>query len=96
MEEVNRTYRDTLFKHITVYSDIFSYDNQLRSEGRAEGEAVGEARGRTEGEARGRTEGEAKSKISIALVMLAAGEPVEKIIKYTGLTREEVENLRTT
>jgi predicted transposase YdaD len=37
-----------------------------------------------------------KQAIEIALVMLTDGETVEKIIKYTGLTREEIEALRDT
>ena len=31
--------------------------------------------------------------VEIARNMVADGEPVEKIIRYTGLTRDEVENL---
>jgi hypothetical protein len=61
-----------------VNIDLFSYDNQLRAEG----------------EARGKAEGEANKAIAIAKKMLAEGEPVEKIILYTGLSREEVEGLR--
>jgi len=67
---------------ITVYNDVFSYDSQLRAEGKAEGEA------------KGRVEGEAKGMVKVAKEMLANGEPVDKIIKYTGLTRQEIENLR--
>ena len=37
-----------------------------------------------------------KSKFEIAGSMLAAGEPIEKVTSYTGLTQDEVENLRTT
>ncbi len=32
--------------------------------------------------------------IDIAKLMIIDGEPLEKIIKYTGLTREEVDSLR--
>ena len=41
-----------------------------------------------------RDEGEIRKAIAITKNMLDNGEPIEKIIKYTGLTREEVENLR--
>ena len=34
------------------------------------------------------------SKIDMAKIMLTASEPIEKIMKYTGLTRKEVEKLR--
>jgi hypothetical protein len=37
-----------------------------------------------------------QEKQQIAKTMLAEKEPVEKIIKYTGLTLEEIEQLRTT
>jgi len=37
-----------------------------------------------------------QSKFEIARNMLADGEPIEKIVRYTGLTHKEVESLRTT
>jgi predicted transposase/invertase (TIGR01784 family) len=37
--------------------------------------------------------GEQRKAFAIARNMTAKGEPVEKIMMYTGLTREEVENL---
>ncbi len=43
-------------------------------------------------------EGEEKGKkqkaIAMAQVMIEAGEPIEKIVQYTGLSRLEVEALR--
>ncbi len=41
----------------------------------------------------GREEGEAKKAKETALKMLADGEPLEKIIKYTGLTTEQISKL---
>ena len=38
---------------------------------------------------------ERKAKIEMARIMLEAGEPIAKIVQYTGLTREEVEGLQT-
>ncbi len=35
-----------------------------------------------------------ETKYEMAKIMIADGEPIEKTIKYTGLTREEVEGLR--
>ena len=46
-----------------------------------------------EGREEGREEGKEKERIEIAKNMIADGEPNEKIIRYTGLTREEVEGL---
>lgn len=40
-------------------------------------------------------EGKAEGKIEIAREMLHDGESVEKIIKYTGLTHEKIESLRS-
>jgi predicted transposase/invertase (TIGR01784 family) len=44
-------------------------------------------------EDRGRQEGLQEKAFDMAQKMIAGGEPVEKITEYTGLTREEVENL---
>ena len=57
-------------------------------------EAKGEARGRAEGKIEGIEIGEAKRNIEIAKEMLLEGEPIEKIIKFSKLTKEEVDNLK--
>ena len=41
----------------------------------------------------GRTEGKAEEKIEVARNMKADGEPVEKIMRYTGLTAKAIEDL---
>lgn len=41
----------------------------------------------------GKIEGKIESKIEIARNMIADGEPIEKIVRYTGLTKESIENL---
>ena len=38
-------------------------------------------------------EGKAEGKIEIARQMKSEKEPIEKIVRFTGLTREEIENL---
>ena len=53
-----------------------------RAEGKAEGIEIGEARGKIE------------ERIEIAKEMLLEGEPIEKIIKFSKLTKEEVDNLK--
>ena len=53
--------------------------------------ATAEDRGREAGKIAGR----AAEKIEIARNMIADGEPVEKIVRYTGLTIEELKHLRT-
>jgi predicted transposase YdaD len=53
-------------------------------------EQRGEARGREEGKAEGKEE----EKIAMPKEMLLDGEVIEKIIKYTKLTKEQLESLR--
>ncbi len=40
-----------------------------------------------------RDEGRTEERIEVARNMKADGEPVEKIMRYTGLTKEEIEKL---
>ena len=61
-----------------------------QAKGLAEGLAEGKAKGKTEGLA----EGEAKGKTEIATNLLKENYPIEKIIKVTGLTEEELEKLK--
>ena len=49
--------------------------------------------GRTEGEAVGIAKGEAAATVKLARAMKADGESVDKIVKYTGLSADEVERL---
>ena len=62
--------------------------------GREEGEAIGIEKGKAEGKAEGIAEGETKGKVEIALMMLADGEPMEKIIKFTKLTKEKINKIQ--
>ncbi|MDE7221496.1 MAG: transposase, partial [Oscillospiraceae bacterium] len=50
----------------------------------------GRAEGLAEGRKEGRQEGRQEGKLEIARMMLSAGEPMEKIMSYTGLTRQEI------
>ena len=56
---------------------------------RQEGMELGLEQGRTEGEAAGRQE----MKLELARAMKIEGEPVDKIIKFTGFSVEEIEKL---
>ena len=58
--------------------------------GRREGLEEGLAEGREKGLAEGRAESRAET----AKMMLEDGEPISKIMRYTGLTEEEIEKLR--
>ncbi len=63
-------------------------------EGLAEGRAEGRAQGLTEGRAEGRAEGEKAKAIEMAKAMLNDKANVELIVKYTGLTLDEVLKLK--
>lgn len=69
---------------------VINASEKAKADGRAEGRAEGLAEGRAEGLAEGREQGY----IEMALVMLANNEPIEKIVKYTHLSREKVLDLR--
>jgi predicted transposase/invertase (TIGR01784 family) len=49
-----------------------------------------------EGRVEGRAEGLAQAKLEMAAAMLADGEPIEKIVKYSGLSEKDVLDLSET
>lgn len=49
---------------------------------------------RIEGEARGEARGQLKVQFETATIMLADNEPMEKIVRYTGLTVEQINDLK--
>ena len=49
--------------------------------------------GRTEGRIEGKAEGRDERNLEIARNMKADGEPVEKIMRYTGLAAKDIEDL---
>ncbi len=63
------------------------------AKGRAKGLAEGIAKGRSEGLAEGRAEGEKLKQEAIARGMKADGLSIEMIVRYTGLSAEDIENL---
>ncbi|MDR2712916.1 MAG: hypothetical protein LBB91_07380 [Clostridiales bacterium] len=67
------------YRHITT-TEEFKEMERLRSKARHD-------------EAQALHDAKKENSISIARIMLADREPVEKIMKYTGLTRQEVEEL---
>jgi predicted transposase/invertase (TIGR01784 family) len=64
------------------------------AKGRAEGMAEGEAKGRAEGKAEGLAEGEAKGKLEMAKQMLLDGIDIEVISRVSGISAEEIKNLK--
>ena len=63
-------------------------------EGRAEGRAEGLAKGRAEGLVKGRAEGEMNKGLEIARQMKVEGLPVEMIARCTGLSIEQIKDLK--
>lgn len=62
-------------------------------EGRAKGIAEGRAEGRSEGITEGITRGITEERIRNARTMKEIGIPMEQIVKVTGLTETEIEEL---
>ena len=65
-----------------------------RAAGLAEGEARGIERGRAEGRSAGLVEGEVRGKLAIARKLLASGMPEAQVAEFTGLTAEQLEELK--
>ena len=65
-----------------------------RAEGLAEGHAVGREEGMTEGRIKGISEGVKLTQLENAKKMLDDNLAIELIEKYTGLSQEEIENLK--
>jgi predicted transposase/invertase (TIGR01784 family) len=59
------------------------------------GKLEGELKGKLEGKAEGILEGEARGKRETAYSMLSAGMVPDMISKFTGLSVEEIQDLRT-
>ena len=53
----------------------------------------GKAEGKVEGKVEGKAEGKDERNMEIARQMKSDGEPVEKIIRYTGLSKEAIDNI---
>jgi predicted transposase/invertase (TIGR01784 family) len=77
--EEARSYEDSL----KTYRDLKNSIDTAREEGKIEGKIEGEIKGKIE------------AMTLVAKLMKTAGEPVEKIIAFTGLTHDEIENLKT-
>ena len=85
---------DTLVRDTDVMkTQLLEAEIEGRKQGLAQGRAEGIAQGREEGIAQGRTEGAEENKRENARRMKADGMAVELIAKYTGLTKESIEDL---
>lgn len=99
--------RNAVFKKLSEITDIAAlskderekYDESLKVmrdyHATLEGAALlGRREGLEEGLAEGREKGLAEGRAETAKMMLEDGEPISKIMRYTGLTEEEIEKLR--
>ncbi len=79
------------------YLDNLRIEEDCLESAKLEGRAEGEAKGRAEGEAKGRAEGEAagfaKAKIEMARNLKSMGISTDVIIKTTGFSPEEINQL---
>ena len=69
-------------------------NQKFMDKGIIEGEARGKIIGREEGMKEGRKEGEKQKQIEIAYKMLNKNKPIEEIMEFTGLTKEETNELK--
>ena len=78
---------------VILRDNIVTARGEGRLEGRLEGRAEGRAEGRLEGRAEGINIGTEQTKTDIARQMKSDGMSVSTIMKYTGLTEEEIGKL---
>ncbi len=78
---------------LKYYRDLKNVVDSSYEEGKAEGKAEGIAEGKAEGIAEGIAEGKEERNIEIARQMKLNGEPLEKIMRYTGLSVQEIEKI---
>ena len=81
-------------KDYANHMENLRYQRSVIMTGYDDGLQDGRAEGRAEGLQEGRAEGENMQKIKMAEMMLEDGESVEKVMRYTGFTREQVESLK--
>ena len=95
IDELEQVSGNARLRRIAELKEKYIRDEQssieyAQDEGFKHGEAKGKAIGRAEGEAKGRNE----RNIEIAKNMLKENSSIEFISKVTGLSQEEIENLK--
>jgi len=74
--------------------EVYMIITEWEEKGLKKGKRIGRQEGKKEGRQEGRQEGKKERDYEFAKIMLKESEPIEKIIKYTGLSKEEIENLK--
>lgn len=85
-----KEYEDSL----KAYRDIKNSLDTAMEQGFEKGCEVGREAGLAEGRVEGRAEGITSQRLETARSMLADGLPLEKIMRYTGLSKEEIGKLK--
>ena len=85
-----KEYEDSL----KAYRDIKNSLDTAMEQGFEKGREVGREAGLAEGRVEGRAEGITSQRLETARSMLADGLPLEKIMRYTGLSKEEIGKLK--
>jgi predicted transposase/invertase (TIGR01784 family) len=97
---LNKEDKATYLRHLDNLSNQKSVIFTAKDEGIVEGLAKGKAEGMAKGMAKGMEEGLAKGKseglLQVAMAMKANGEPIEKIMGFTGLTKAQIAELSKT
>ena len=98
-ENTDKALKYGIYRHLPTYEKIirnlvsFLFEKLTREECEAIREADGYEQGFEQGEASGFEKGKLDEKRKIALNMKAAGEPIKKIVAYSGLTEAEIKAL---
>lgn len=90
MDAAEKHAYDEHINAIMIQNDVL---DSAKLEGRLEGKLEGREEGRLEGREEGREEGERQKQLEIAQKMKMDGLPIDTIVKYTGLTLEDISQL---
>ena len=89
VDSLSKEDRQIYKRYLEGLSLAMSLDDSSRTEGYFDGFGAGQELGRAEG----RAEGGKQKAYDMARMMKADGEPVEKIMRYSGLTIDEISKL---
>jgi predicted transposase/invertase (TIGR01784 family) len=89
-DEVERARLMSEYKYVV---DLQSKVVQAEREGIQKGRQEGLQKGRQEGLQKGRKEGLQQGKLEIAKALKDIGDPIEKIVRVTGLTEQQINGL---
>jgi len=85
--------RKTYEKYLINLAKDRDVINTAKEEGREEGEKIGMEKGMEKGIEKGMEKGIEKGMEKVAKQMKLENEPIEKIMKFTGLTQKQIESL---